>query len=78
MYSNKPYGVVDWALHTDTVEPDDVVIIIDPDTVLLGPVNWNWTDNGSEHFPGIDVLPGLPVSQHYLIGAAWVRALDDK
>lgn len=80
IYSNKPYAVLDWfEHHKDEVLADDVVVIVDPDMLMIRPIPWDFSPPskfgaaGWPGFPTVHIERGRPVSQEYGLGSAWVK-----
>ena len=87
-YFNKPFGLRDWMengegmgideINGTPLDEDTVVILIDPDQILLRPIRADFTDpNETKHhekdltkFP-LKVSHGHPIAQKYGLGAQW-------
>lgn len=75
-FFNKPYGLLHWLEHSDeTIEDDDIVILLDPDQVFTRPITNNFSN--LEHnilvgkTPKTKVEHGSPFAQKYGLGAKW-------
>lgn len=88
-FFNKPFGLKHWmenavSAHFDlSQQQDDIVILIDPDMVLLRPLVRDFSDEREslisprrrKSLLGTRVEHGLPFAQTYGLGTQW-RALD--
>lgn len=81
-FFNKPFGLLHWmehAEHMDLSQADDVVILIDPDMILLRPLTGDFSQDRDTviskrrqpHVLGRKVEQGLPFAQTYGFGAQW-------
>lgn len=81
-FYNKPFGLHHWLLNAQPViEPGTIVILIDPDMILLRPFTLDFANNPANIFlpsfnPNTDKVPerlsrGHPVAQLYGLGAPW-------
>ena len=96
-YFNKPNGLLHWMEQklgfkagSDHEQDDDIVIIVDPDMMLLRPITDDVTIknyargwvNASENIPSVDsannvVTHGQPYAQRYGYGDSWLGAVKD-
>jgi hypothetical protein len=90
-YWNKPLGVLDYMENvlgysnnnqtTDhRLHDDDIIILVDPDMMLLRPITGDftnyrggWSNGDPSH---VQVRHGRPFAQRYAYGAAWVTSLN--
>ena len=84
-FYNKPYGLHHWLQHANPPIDDGVVVIlIDPDMIILRPFTLDFAKNPTNIFydtsikPGITEVPskigkGVPVAQIYGLGAPWAQ-----
>eukprot|EP01062_Namystynia_karyoxenos_P046241 TRINITY_DN3457_c0_g2_i1.p1 TRINITY_DN3457_c0_g2~~TRINITY_DN3457_c0_g2_i1.p1 ORF type:complete len:505 (+),score=145.92 TRINITY_DN3457_c0_g2_i1:107-1621(+) len=74
---NKPLGLQHWLANAADLDPDDVVVVIDPDMLFLEPIRMGRARDELLHGypedePVSDVVSsGHPVAQTYGIGAKW-------
>lgn len=85
-FFNKPFGTKHWLEHAEHMslsQSDDIVILIDPDMLLLRPLTGDFSDDREvvfgpkrlAHILGRKVEHGLPFAQTYGFGAQW-QSLD--
>lgn len=87
-FFNKPFGLKHWmenadSSHFNLSQQDDIIILIDPDMVLLRPLVGDFTDEREtvvsprrkKHMLGTRVDHGLPFAQTYGLGTQW-RTFD--
>jgi len=85
-FFNKPFGLKHWMEHAEHMsmsQIDDIVILIDPDMLLLRPLTGDFSDDREvvfgpkrlDHILGRKVEHGLPFAQTYGFGAQW-QGLD--
>jgi len=86
-YWNKPKGLLDWMENVlgfpDNADEykDDVIIIVDPDMMLLRPITDNFddyrltTDNWVGEQRHTRVSRGKPIAQAYAYGNSWLTSL---
>jgi peptidyl serine alpha-galactosyltransferase len=84
-YWNKPNGLLDWmekVLGFPERSADyrnDIVIIVDPDMMLLRPITNNFDDYNADWVSDLHInsriLRGRPVAQAYGFGAGWLTSL---
>lgn len=81
-FFNKPFGLKHWMEHAEHMslqQSDDIVILIDPDMLLLRPLTGDFSQDRDtvfsprrlEHILGRKVDHGLPFAQTYGFGAQW-------
>lgn len=75
-FFNKPYGLLHWLENSEeTIEDDDIVILLDPDQVFTRPIT-NDFSNAKHNIlvgktPKTTVQHGSPFAQKYGLGAKW-------
>jgi hypothetical protein len=90
-FFNKPYGLKHWlerfeliGFHTSTGtfdHSDDIVILIDPDMILMRPITKDFSDaretliseNRRQHLLSTEVKHGVPFGQTYGLGTQWKK-----
>lgn len=88
-FFNKPFGLKHWMEHAEHMslqQSDDIVILIDPDMLLLRPLTGDFTQDRDtvfsprrlQHILGRKVEHGLPFAQTYGFGAQWQNLDLDK
>jgi hypothetical protein len=88
-FFNKPFGLKHWMEHAEHMsmsQSDDIVILIDPDMLLLRPLTGDFSDDrevvfGPKRLPNIlgrKVEHGLPFAQTYGFGSQWQNLDLDK
>jgi hypothetical protein len=81
-FFNKPFGLKHWLEHAEHMslqQTDDIVILIDPDMVLLRPITGDFSSDRDtvigpkrlNHILGRKVEHGLPFAQTYGLGFQW-------
>eukprot|EP00586_Coscinodiscus_wailesii_P006753 CAMPEP_0172482230 /NCGR_PEP_ID=MMETSP1066-20121228/8493_1 /TAXON_ID=671091 /ORGANISM="Coscinodiscus wailesii, Strain CCMP2513" /LENGTH=513 /DNA_ID=CAMNT_0013245187 /DNA_START=17 /DNA_END=1558 /DNA_ORIENTATION=+ len=90
-FFNKPFGLKHWMEHGDgirdgggTLDEDAVVILIDPDMILLKPITVDFTDErqfiygprANSKPTARHVAKGTPFAQEYGFGGQWSTRLD--
>ena len=84
-YWNKPHGLLDWMVkelgfpESATDHNDDIIIIVDPDMMLLRPITHdfgNFKTKWAGALKGDKVVHGFPIAQEYAYGAAWLTSLN--
>lgn len=87
-FANKPHGLRHWLEHglgypNSTAHDDDIVILLDPDQMLLKPivndfeksvVDWKGTKDDEKSIPR--VTHGSPAAQLYGFGAQWLTKVN--
>jgi peptidyl serine alpha-galactosyltransferase len=83
-YWNKPHGLLDWMENVlgfpnrASEYNDAIIIIVDPDMMLLRPITHDFTNyktTWAGQFRGNVVTHGLPIAQKYAYGSAWLTSL---
>lgn len=84
-YWNKPHGLFDW-MEKELGFPDraaehndDIIIIVDPDMMLLRPITHKFDNFKTEwkgKFKTNEVVHGIPIAQEYGYGNAWLQSLN--
>lgn len=88
-FFNKPFGLQHWMEHAEHMslqQSDDIVILIDPDMLLLRPLTGDFSQDRDTVFSprrrnrvlGRKVEHGLPFAQTYAFGAQWQNLDLDK
>ena len=85
-FFNKPFGLKHWLEHADSryfslAQQDDIVILIDPDMVLMRPLVGDFSDsretlispNRKGDILGTRVDHGTPFAQTYGLGTQWQK-----
>jgi len=83
-FFNKPFGLKHWMEHAEQLslhQTDDIVILIDPDMVLIRPLTGDFSNDRDTiiapkrqpHILGRRVEHGLPFAQTYGFGVQWER-----
>lgn len=94
-FFNKPYGLRHWLEHSPLLgfhegtttttatfdHVDDIVILIDPDMVLMRPITKDFSDTREtlisakrrEHLLSTEVKHGVPFAQTYGLGTQWKK-----
>ena len=83
-FFNKPFGTKHWMEHAEHMslqQSDDIVILIDPDMLLLRPLTGDFSQDRDtvfspkrlNHILGRKVEHGLPFAQTYGFGAQWQK-----
>ena len=86
-FFNKPFGLLHWLENADDFKEgnpeDDVVILIDPDMILLRPITGDFSDPDNvlvgrmhQRERKYYVKHGAPFAQTYGFGTQWVKKLD--
>lgn len=87
-FANKPHGLRHWLEHAlgypkNTKHDDDIVILLDPDQMLLRPLTNNfensvvdWKPTKDHKTPITRVEHGSPAGQLYGFGAQWKTKVD--
>lgn len=84
-YWNKPHGLLDW-MQQELGFPekadeykDDIIMIVDPDMMLLQPITHEFKDYGIQKWASEvrtdRVIHGTPIAQRYGYGASWLTSL---
>lgn len=85
-YWNKPHGVLHWMeseFRTNNVTQydDDIIILLDPDMLLLKPITNDFGDSSIIWVTGKQkerVSHGTPFAQQYGFGSSWLTSLRGK
>jgi len=88
-YWNKPHGLLDWLenemefSHDGSRHDDVIIIILDPDMILLKPITNEFTDfKEDRRWKGKKlsekVVHGIPFAQAYGFGSSWLTSLKGK
>eukprot|EP00040_Diaphanoeca_grandis_P026517 m.148706 g.148706 ORF g.148706 m.148706 type:complete len:525 (+) comp30614_c0_seq2:210-1784(+) len=77
IYANKPYQVLEW-IKTKPFADNDIVIIADPDQMIMNQIPFDHLPSVSSSFSRVNVQPGKPYAAKYEIGALWVHDWDNR
>lgn len=88
-YWNKPYGLLNYMeshlgyskTTSSTAHDNDVIIILDPDMMLLKPITDDFSDYvglWKNELTHTKVEHGKPIAQRYEYGAQWITSLKGK